>query len=101
MHDAAIILAGDVFHHKAPSRTSHGTVMRFIDWARDALVQVYVVPGNHDMQNDRVASLHESQPLGVVCASGVVDLLDGWIDDGCADYVYGVPWQMTFDKANV
>lgn len=99
-HDAPIILAGDVFHHKAPSRTSHATVMRLIDWARDALVPVYAVPGNHDLSHDRLHSLHESQPLGVVMASGAIHLLDGWdVDD--FDLIYGVPWQMTWDKTNV
>jgi DNA repair exonuclease SbcCD nuclease subunit len=97
--DAAIILAGDVFHHKAPTRTSHSTVMRLIDWARLALVPVYAVAGNHDLQHDRVASLHETQPLGVVCASGSIELLDDWMDTG--DLVYGVPWLMTYDQANV
>jgi predicted phosphodiesterase len=99
--DGAIILAGDVFHHKAPSRTSHATVMRLLDWARLALVPVYAVVGNHDIQHDRTASIHETQPLGVVLASGAIELLDGWIDEGGGDYVYGVPWQMTFDQANV
>lgn len=99
--DGQIILAGDVFHHKAPSRTSHATVMRLIDWARLALVPVHAVLGNHDLQHDRVQSIHETQPLGVVMASGAIELLDGWIDDGCSDYVFGVPWQMTWDKANV
>jgi DNA repair exonuclease SbcCD nuclease subunit len=98
---ARIILAGDVFHHKAPSRTSHGTVMRLIDWARDALVPVYAVVGNHDMQNDRVDSIGSTQPLGVVFASGAIQMLDGWIEDGGDDFVYGVPWQMSWDKASV
>jgi DNA repair exonuclease SbcCD nuclease subunit len=98
--DASIILAGDVFHHKAPSRTSHSTVMRLIDWARQALAPIYAVAGNHDLQHDRVASLHETQPLGVVCASGAIELLDGWEMDSEAA-VYGVPWLMTYDQANV
>jgi DNA repair exonuclease SbcCD nuclease subunit len=97
--DASIILAGDVFHHKAPSRTSHSTVMRLIDWARLALVPVYGVIGNHDIQHDRTQSIHETQPLGVVMASGAIELLDGWLDSD--DAVYGVPWQMTFDDASV
>lgn len=97
--DGSIILAGDVFHHKTPSRTSHATVMRLIDWARLALVPVYAVLGNHDLQHDRVQSIYETQPLGVVIASGAIDLLDGWPDND--DPLYGVPWQMTFDQANV
>jgi predicted phosphodiesterase len=98
--DAGIILAGDVFHHKAPSRTSHSTVMRLIDWARLALVPVYAVVGNHDIQHDRTQSIHETQPLGVVMASGAINLLDGWIEDA-EETVYGVPWQMTWDDAAV
>lgn len=97
--EAEIILAGDVFHHKAPSRTTHQTVMRLIDWARLALVPVHAVVGNHDIQHDRTASIHETQPLGVVMASGAINLLDGWLDS--EDAVYGVPWQMTWDDANV
>lgn len=97
--DASIILAGDIFHHKTPVRTSHRTVMRLIDWARQALVQVYVVPGNHDLQNDRFASLFETQPLGVLCASGAVELLAGWSDDG--EPIYGMPWQMSWDLLSV
>jgi DNA repair exonuclease SbcCD nuclease subunit len=98
--DGGIILAGDVFHHKAPSRTTHSTVMRLIDWARLALVPVYAVIGNHDIQHDRTQSIHETQPLGVVMASGAINLLDGWIEDG-EEAVYGVPWQMTWDDAAV
>jgi predicted phosphodiesterase len=97
--DAGIILAGDVFHHKEPSRTSHSMVMRLIDWARLALVPVHAVVGNHDIQHDRTQSIHETQPLGVAMASGAIQLLDGWMDS--EDAVYGVPWQMTWDKANV
>lgn len=100
-HDAGIVLAGDVFHHKTPGRTSHRTVMRLIDWARQALVRVYTVLGNHDLSHDRVDSIHDSQPLGVVIASGAIELLDGWMDEGAGPFVYGVPWQMHFDTASV
>lgn len=98
--DGGIILAGDIFHHKAPSRTSHATVMRLIDWARGALAPIWAVPGNHDLQNDRLLSLHETQPLGVVFASGVIEPLEGWMQDDTA-LVYGVPWLMSFDRTNV
>jgi Icc-related predicted phosphoesterase len=101
---SGIILAGDVFHHKTPSRTSHATVMRLIDWARHSVtggVPVYAVLGNHDLSHDRIASVDETQPLGVVIKSGAVKLLDGWMDDEYSSPVYGVPWQMTYDQANV
>lgn len=99
-HDR-IILAGDIFHHKAPSRTSHATVMRLIDWARSTPCRKYAVLGNHDLSHDRVASIDETQPLGVVLKSGAIELLDGWIEGGGDDYVFGVPWLMTYDKTNV
>lgn len=98
----AVVLAGDVFHHKTPSRTSHATVMRLIRWAermRASRIDVYTVLGNHDLSHDRVASIDETQPLGVCIASGRIKLLDGWIDNG--DPVYGVPWQMTWDATSV
>lgn len=101
-HADGVILAGDIFHHKVPSRTSHATVMRLIDWARqtdDETCPVYAVLGNHDLSHDRVASIDETQPLGVALKSGAIKLLDGWIDNG--DHVYGVPWQMTYDDDSV
>jgi DNA repair exonuclease SbcCD nuclease subunit len=88
-----------VFHHKVPGRTSHSTVMRLINWASTAYAPVYAVPGNHDLSHDRIGSLHENQPLGVVFASGAIKMLDGWMDG--EDLVYGVPWLMTFDDTNV
>ncbi len=99
---SGVILAGDIFHHKVPSRTSHATVMRLIDWAKwtdTVQCSVYAVLGNHDLSHDRVKSIDETQPLGVALKSGAIHLLDGWIDNG--DRVYGVPWQMTFDDAAV
>lgn len=96
---AAIVLAGDVFHHKTPSRTTHATVMRLIQWAQQTDAPVYAVAGNHDLSHDRVSSLGETQPLGVVFASGAITELDGWMPGG--QPVYGVPWQMNYNEINV
>ncbi len=96
----AVILAGDVFHIKTPSRTTHRTVMRLIDLLRTWPCPTLIVPGNHDMQHDRLDSLDETQPLGVVFASGAAHMLHGWsaVDAGIiADPVYGVPWLVRFD----
>ena len=95
VHCEAVIFAGDVFHSKAPSRTSHKLVMRTIAALRGFGKPVYVVPGNHDLQNDRLDSLHIFQPLGVIIASGAAQLLDGWmITPGGRSLmpVYGMPW---------
>lgn len=86
----AVIQAGDLFHVKTPSRTSHKTVHRTIDLLKSFPCPFYVVPGNHDLFNDRLESLNETQPLGVLAKAGAVTLLDGWADDMP---VYGVPWQ--------
>lgn len=105
---AGVIWAGDVFHHKTPGRTSHGTVIRLIDLVQQSGVPHWVVPGNHDMQHDRLDSIDETQPLGVVIASGAVTVLDGWMDPLDLNEhgqfnqpVYGVPWLMRFDDDTV
>jgi Calcineurin-like phosphoesterase len=97
---AAVVWAGDVFHSKAPSRSSHRLVQRFLDHLSGYECPVYVVPGNHDVQHDRMASLAETQPLGVLIRSGMLRLLNGWesytgpFSEGEAAGlpIYGVPW---------
>lgn len=88
----ATVWAGDVFHHKQPSRTSHRTVMRLIDLAK-SYQRLMIVPGNHDMLNDRVDSVDESQPLGVLArALGPGSMLSdiGWVEDLP---LFSIPWQ--------
>lgn len=84
----AIIWAGDIFHLKAPGRTSHRLVQVLVDLVQAETLPVLIVPGNHDMQHDRLASVEVTQPLGVLLKAGAV-LLDGWADEMP---VYGVPW---------
>ena len=45
----AVVWAGDVFHHKAPSRTSHATVQRSLSLIESYHCPLFIVPGNHDM----------------------------------------------------
>lgn len=95
---AAVVCAGDYFHVKTPGRTSHRTVQRVI-----RLLQVYpcpmlIVPGNHDMLCDRLDSIDETQPLGVVLAAGAAQLLHGW--HGLLP-LYGVPWLQHFTDDSV
>lgn len=103
----AFVIAGDLFHHKAPSRTSHKLVQRLQDVLQlhmeyRALTDphrnfaVYITPGNHDLQNDRLESLKVSQPLGVLVKSGLT-VLDGWAPPDMQGEIslpiYGLPWQ--------
>lgn len=100
---AGVILAGDVFHSKAPGRTSHRTVIRLASLIEEQIpCPVYVVAGNHDLQHDRLESL-DSQPLGVLLHTGLVYHLTGFSGRqvGLADPVYGVPWQQQWSDRTV
>lgn len=97
-HSASgIVWAGDVFHHKAPSRTSHRLVMAMLRIISEAPCMIRIVPGNHDMQHDQEESIRITQPLGVLFSSSGAELLDGWDGDDFGDdrpgILYGVPWQ--------
>ncbi len=95
----AIVQAGDWFHIKMPSRNSHKLVIRSIEWASEAPCDVYVVPGNHDLSNDRLESLNEGQPLGAVIRSKSVKMLHGWADGPLSNQLYGLPWLQDWDAA--
>lgn len=99
---AACIWAGDVFDKKIPGQTSHKTVRNLIGVARAYPCPVYIVPGNHDLSHDRLTSIWEGQPLGVVFASGV-RLLNGWpLEEDAQQWpIYGVPWLQRFDDQTV
>jgi Icc-related predicted phosphoesterase len=88
----AIVWAGDIFHHKSPSRTSHALVLRMISLihlAKELGVELIAVTGNHDISNDVLASIQEKQPLGVLYAAGLRELV-GWHK---TLPLYGVPWR--------
>lgn len=87
------VWAGDIFHHKAPTKNSHALVLKMIQVVKYYLeknVELWIVPGNHDMTNDRHESVHTKQPLGVLYAAGAKEL-NGWHPGGLP--LYGVPWQ--------
>jgi Icc-related predicted phosphoesterase len=91
---SAVVWAGDVFHHKGPHRTSHRLVQRLTDIGQSYPCPWFIVPGNHDIQHDRLESIEDSQPLGMLFRSGAVRL-EGWAP-GLP--LYGVPWQQEWSE---
>lgn len=80
-HDIdAVIALGDVFHVKAPSRTSHSLVIRTAEAFQAFRGTTWVVPGNHDLSADRLDSL-DGQPLGSLTLADRIELADGFIPD--------------------
>lgn len=70
----AIVSTGDLFHIKTPWRNSHALMQQVIGLLAPARCPVYVVPGNHDLTEMGMASIHK-QPLGVLHQAGLVRVL--------------------------
>lgn len=99
---AGVVWAGDVFHHKAPGRTDHGLMQDLIDVIGEYRRPFWVVPGNHDIQHDRLDSIEETQPLGVLLRT-CARRLEGWDgpdEDSVLD-LYGVPWQQQWSQERI
>lgn len=92
----AVVWAGDVFHHKLPSRTSHALVLRMIEVVKK-YQNLWIVTGNHDISNDVVESVREKQPLGVLLQAGAHELT-GWHP---TLPLFGVPWQQRWHSDGV
>lgn len=98
----AVVQAGDMFHLKTPSRTSYATVFRAIEILKKCAPPFFIVPGNHDMLHDRLASVMETQPLGALFKADVAFMLNGWAY-GPGDHlpIYGLPWLQEWTDNNV
>lgn len=94
----AVVWAGDVLHHKAPGRTDHGLMMDLIRIIQAYPCPVAIVPGNHDIQHDRLDSIDDTQPLGVLYLAGA-RRLEGRSEE--FPHLYGVPWQQQWSEAGV
>lgn len=100
---SAVVWAGDVFDHKNPSRTDHGLMMDLTRVIQAYPCPLLIVPGNHDIQHDRLDSIEDTQPLGVLYLAGA-RRLEGWADDaeGALEFpLYGVPWQQQWSPEAV
>jgi DNA repair exonuclease SbcCD nuclease subunit len=67
----AVLFTGDIFHVKRAPHVSHSLVQRLIALFRTFPCPVYVLPGNHDLSEEGLASLSR-QPLGVLIKAGVM-----------------------------
>lgn len=92
-----VVWVGDVFHVKAPARTSHALVQKTVDVVRAYEKPVFIVPGNHDMQYDRLDSLHK-QPLGVLYKAGALPLVGPATAYGQNFDMFGIPWLYDWKK---
>lgn len=93
----AVAWAGDVFHHKAPSKNSHALVLKMVGVVRayqEAGVPLWIAAGNHDLSYDLYDSIHEKQPLGVLYAAGANELI-GWHPELP---LYGAPWRQDWER---
>lgn len=100
-YNAITVWAGDIFHLKGPTRNSHALVQRTIDIVHSYTNGLYIVPGNHDLSNDRLDSI-KAQPLGVLFKAGA-RYLNGWAGntEGPDFPIYGVPWLQRFTDSAV
>lgn len=89
----AVIWAGDIFDHKQPSKTSHRLVLRTIEIVKQHR-RLMILTGNHDIVNDRLESVREQQPLGVLYEAGAEEL-NGWSKDLP---ILGIPWQQDWHE---
>lgn len=106
-----MVLSGDLFDNKTPRNNSYKLLQRTVEVFQQFRIPIFVLPANHDMQHDSFESVFETQPLGVLYRSRVVQLLSGWADDPqwkgtsysylnpqkFALPVYGVPWLREYD----
>lgn len=62
---------GDLFDPKKPMAIKHATVIEVASIYQKLGIPHFIVPGNHDLQGDRMESLQE-QPLGVLLETNVL-----------------------------
>lgn len=89
-----IVQLGDLWHLKGPSKTSHRLVQATAAVLEQFKGRVLIVPGNHDMSQDRLDSL-PSQPLGTLALSPNIELLSGWDSE---TGIFGIPYLHSFEK---
>jgi DNA repair exonuclease SbcCD nuclease subunit len=98
----AVLDGGDYFHVKAASKNPHYLVERSIRIHKGYPCPTFCVEGNHDLAYNNLESL-EKQPLGVIYASGVFQLLREQVfeDGDLRVRVVGIPYSPTRSLAEL
>jgi len=90
----ALVIPGDLFHQKTAMRVSYFLTMRVLKWVADVDRPIFILPGNHDLTDNNLASLSR-QPIGTLHFMPNVTFL-GQYDVGFNGYhLWGVPGVMT------
>lgn len=93
-HTDVIVQLGDMFHVKAASKNSHALVQATAAVLSKFNGRVLIVPGNHDLSQDRLESLSK-QPLGTLALTPNVELIDGFDEE---TGIYGIPYLDNIDE---
>lgn len=76
-----LVRAGDFFHHKSPSRTSHSTITSVAKIHQSYGFPTYALAGNHDMIHNDLESVDSVSPLGVLLNTGIFKNVNGVVLD--------------------
>lgn len=97
----AMLIAGDLFHFKAPMKNSHKMVRELTHVFKMFPCPIYMIEGNHDISENRIESL-EKQPLGVLYESGVLlPLRNKYIEkEGEKVSLVGIPYGEDFEPSS-
>ncbi len=90
----AVVIPGDLFHQKTSTRVSYFLTMRVLKWVSDVARQIFILPGNHDLTDNNLASL-DKQPLGMLRFMKNVTFLGQFDYEWKGYHLWGVPGVMT------
>ena len=98
----AVLIAGDLFNLKNPSRNSHALNRELIEEFKQIKATIYMIEGNHDLTANRLDSLDE-QPLGVLFADGTLNQLRNKVieKNGVRVSLVGIPYQDKMDLSTI
>lgn len=85
------LCGGDLFHIKAPTKTSHHLVSQVIDLFNGFPCPVLSIYGNHDISQDNVSTLPK-QPFYTLIKSGAIQHLTDYFNKDKTVRIFGVDY---------